>query len=314
MRWIFPLALTFIAVPAFAVTDPFDEDPAQNPVWELYQPVAGMTFATDGGFWRTTIPPGVNLDTWTAVDNGTQLRRFDMPEDFVIETRVHIVGSGDPTDPLNPPLFPGLPEPYLANLMIYFSQYDFFHFGPQSGTNLVVQRSGSGWLGSFDPFLQDLSLQVKKIGTAFTFSWRAVDTDPWTPIATVTVLEQVQAVGYMFKTWGGLLTLPETFEWDYFTVDEIGQEAPNLTVPCPFPDPDVAWIGMPYVRALEVTGFPVPDVAFKTGPEGMIYDTARGAIYWLPEAFGAQAVEVEASNSEGKDALQWSVSVEGPSS
>ena len=65
---------------ARAATDDFDDDPLDNPIWELHEPVPGATYSVEDGWWRVTIPAGINFDTWTAVDNGPQLRRDDMPE------------------------------------------------------------------------------------------------------------------------------------------------------------------------------------------------------------------------------------------
>ncbi len=295
---------------ADGATDPFDEDPTQNPVWELYEPVAGAQYSIVDGWWRVTLPPGVNLDTWTTVDRGLQLRRSDFPEDFVIETRMRILGSGDPEDPV----FPPVNESYLANLMIYFSTFDLFHFGPQRGTGIVLQRCGTPHLCTdVDPGLQELSLQVKKVGSKYTFSWRQNDTDPWNLFCTQIVDEELFPpvyVGLIFKTWNPLPTVSETFEFDYFTVKEVANEPPSIELPCEFGEPDTAWIGMPYVRPIAVEGYPLPEVLVKEGPADLFFEARSNTLTgWTPMAPGDVAIALEAKNAEGSASVNWTVRV-----
>ena len=94
---------------------------------------------------------------------------------------------------------------------------------------LWLERSGQGGLCIFDPFLQEISLQVKKAGTTYTFSWRANDADPWTPVCERTAVETPISVGLVFKTWGGVpLVQQETFNFDYFTLDTVPAAPPVL--------------------------------------------------------------------------------------
>ncbi|MBI4603814.1 MAG: PKD domain-containing protein [Planctomycetes bacterium] len=309
------LALSFTALTGsavFALTDNFDTDPRANPEWELYEPVPGATYESDGGFFRVTLPAGVNLDHWVASDRGIQLRRADMPENFVIETHVSHAGSGDPAAPL----FPPVDESYLANIIVYFSTFDLYHFGPQrGGTSLVLQRSGTGPLCPVvDTGVYELSLQVKKAGTKYFFSWRATDADPWSQVCTLTAAEPPQYVGVILKSWEPVISLQETFDFDYFKIEEVGAEVPTLTAPCPIPDPDAAWIGMPYVRQVRATGIPVPDVVVKRGPEGLAYDPFREVLDgWTPTDFGKETIELEASSARGNDTLKWQAEVHAPS-
>ncbi len=198
------ILLTLLTPAAFlhGQVDDFDEDPLGNPAWEYYEPAAGPLPSTDDGFWRMTLPTGVRLDHWVSVDNSPQLRRSDFPEDFIISTRLNFIGSGDPENPGWPP--PG--EPYQAGLMVYFGDRDVFYWGPYRGTRLVLERSGTNGICSFDPGLQELSLMITKSGADYTFAWRASDDDPWERACSATALEAPVFVGLIFKTWGELST------------------------------------------------------------------------------------------------------------
>ena len=99
------------------------------------------------------------MDHWVGADNANQLRRADIPEDLIIETRVNFLGSGpDPDNPVWPP--PN--EAYGAFLMVDFSQFDCYYFGLYRGTAIWLERSGQNGLCIVDPGLQELSLQVVK--------------------------------------------------------------------------------------------------------------------------------------------------------
>ena len=133
--------LLFFTIPAAlqAQVDDFDEDPLASPDWEYYEPVPGPLPSAVDGSWRMTLPTGVNLDHWVHVDDSPQLRRSDFPEDFIISTRLHFQGSGDPENPSWPP--PN--EPYQAGLMVYFGDRDVFYWGPYRGAGLVLERRGA---------------------------------------------------------------------------------------------------------------------------------------------------------------------------
>lgn len=284
------------AAPLQALIDDFEEDPTTSPDWEYYEPLLGATTSTEDGFFRFTFPFGLAMDHWLTVDNAVQLRRSDMPEDFIIETRVYFVGAGDPEFPLWPP--PN--EPYQTGLMVHFSRFDVFQFGMYRGTGLYVERSGQNGLCVVDPGLQELSLQIKKTGTLYSFSWRETDGDPWNLLCTQTAVELPQYVGLIFKTWGGGLTQEETFEFDYFSLEEVPEEAPSVALACPAEDPDTAWLNLPYVRALQVSGFPLPTVQILSGPPGITYDETTGLLGgWTPDSFNPVEIELEASSALG---------------
>ena len=287
------------------VIDEFDEDPLADPLWELYEPEAPAIYTTDDGFFRVTIPTGVNLDHWVAADRAILLRRLDFPEDFIIETRMRIVGSGDPFAPILPPV----EENYLANLMVQFSRFDAFHWGPQRGTNLASQRSGNT-VPRCDAFssLEELSLQIRKLGSTYTFSWRAADDQEWNETCSRVVSEPPLFVGLMFKTWA-LLTFEQTFEFDYFKILEVPVAPPDVSV-CDTGETDIAWAGMPFRRSLDVRGFPAPDVEIVSGPPGLEYSPDRGELSgWTPVAAGAVTIELAASNSQGNQSLTIPVEV-----
>ncbi len=221
------LLFVLLAIPSSAqVIDDFDEDPVDNEDREFYEPGGAGVYSTDDGYFRVTIPTGVNLDTWTGVDNGIQIRRTDFPENFAIETRIRILGSGDPNDPI----FPPIAENDIANLLVNFSQFDLYHWGPQRGTNLVNQRVGNPFppCNEFND-LDEISLQILRAGTSYTFSWRASDDDPWLFLCESQTVEEPQSVGLIFKTWQNLTT-EQTFEFEYFRIFEPELEGPSITV------------------------------------------------------------------------------------
>ncbi|MGQ9590099.1 MAG: PKD domain-containing protein [Planctomycetota bacterium] len=312
-NWRFlSFALLLVSAPAFAVFDDFDDDPLTNPEWEFYDPLGQSQTLTQDGFFRYTFPAGVVMDHWTGFDNAAQLRRSDFPEeDWIMETRLNFVGSGDPEAPVWPPVN----EAYQAGLMVAFGQFDLFYFGPYRSTALWLERSGQNGLCIVDPGLQELSLQVKKIGTTYTFSYRATDEDEWTPVCSRTVDLTPLNAGLVFKSWNPVLTVPETFDFDYFRLEAIPEVVPALVFPCPLGDPDRAWLDMPYVRDARVVGYPEPTVTVTSGPEGLGYNAAASTISgWTPDAPVAVPVEIELSNSAGTTAASWTVDVAASSS
>ena len=304
--------LLFFAIPAAlqAQVDDFDEDPLANPDWEYYEPVPGPLPSTADGSWRMTLPTGVSLDHWVHVDSSPQLRRSDFPEDFIISTRLHFQGSGDPENPSWPP--PN--EPYQAGLMIYFGDRDVFYWGPYRGAGLVLERSGSNGLCSFNPGLQELSLMVTKSGPDYTFAWRASDDDSWQRVCAATAQEPPLFVGLIFKTWANLNT-EETFDFDYFSIEEVPESPPEIHFPCEIENPDTAWIGMPYIRRVEPAGQPRPTLTLLDGPEGLAYDPGQNTLSgWTPENFDIENIDLEASGGGGASAINLEINVEAASS
>ncbi len=291
----------------FAVFDDFDVDPLANPEWEFYDPVGASEVKTEGGVFRFTFPTGVALDHWTSVDRAAQLRRRDFPEeDWIMETRLYFVGTGDPASPTWPPAN----DSYQAGLMVAFGQYNMFYFGPYRGTRLQLEKSGQGNLCNLDPGLRELSIQVKKTGTTYTFSYRATDDQDWIPVCSRTATETPQWAGLIFKSWSTLPTGKETFDFYYFRLEPIPLVAPTLKFPCPLGDPDVAWLGMPYVRDARVSGYPEPAFSVTRGPETLAYDASAGTIAgWTPETFEDVPIEVELSSAAGTTTTSWTVGV-----
>ena len=310
-RLLTTLWLVFLSAPTAlqAQVDEFDEDPLTNPDWEYYEPAAGPLPSTDDGFWRMTLPTGVALDHWVHVDNSPQLRRSDFPEDFIISTRLNFIGSGDPENPGWPPP----DEPYQAGLMVYFGDRDVFYWGPYRGTRLVLERSGNNGMCSFDPGLQELSLMITKSGADYTFAWRASDDGPWERVCSATALEAPVSVGLIFKTWGNLST-EETFDIDYFAIEEVPEAAPEIDLLCEIESPDTAWIGMPYIRDVAASGQPRPEVSLLSGPDGLAYDPILQIIEgWTPDSFDPVNIELQASSEGGDSVLSLDVNVEAPS-
>ncbi|MBN1417469.1 MAG: hypothetical protein JXP34_01760 [Planctomycetes bacterium] len=277
--FVLATAVSFACVPAFAQMDPFDEDPVTSGDWELHEPVTGSSYSLEDGWWRVTLRAGINLDSWTTIDQALKLRRADLPADFAIETRVRFLGSGDPDDPTWPPA----DEAYLASLMVQFSTFDLFHWGPYRGTLLRLERSGVNDLCRVDPTLQEVSLQIKKVGSTYSFSYRATDDDAWIHVCNQTVDETLfppEYVGIIFKTWSPATTVDETFEFDYFNLEEIVCEAP--VIQDIQPDPLPAFPGMPFRLQMELAGGSAPITWSRAQPAGATIDPDTGLLEWTP--------------------------------
>jgi lysophospholipase L1-like esterase len=69
--------------------------------------------------------------------------------------------------------------------------------------------------------------------------------------------------------------------------------------------------GQLYTYDVDATGVPAPTYALTASPSGMTIDPTSGLIEWTPgvEQVGPNAVEVNASNSEGSDAQSFTVTV-----
>jgi len=298
--------------------DPFGEDPlrADSP-WELYDPVGALKMAGNtapkivDGAWRFVVPvntPGnVTLDHWSTVDRGIQLRRDGLPEDFIVETRVNFLGSGSS----DPPRWPPVTENYHAALMVYFGPMNVYYWGLYTNTTLRLERSGVNNLCQVNPGLQELSLQIKKVGSLYSFSYRADDADAWTLVCTQALATAPQKAGLIFKTWANLTQI-ETFDFDYLTVKRVPPVPPEIAPPC-FTDPDVAWIGMPYIRPLKATGYPLPDVSVGAGPAMTYSFTTSLLTGWTPDGEGTVAVKIDAVNPAGASSVQWDVEAMEPS-
>ncbi len=312
--WLKTAILITLLTPAAFLhgqVDDFDEDPLGNPAWEYYEPVPGPSPSTDDGYWRMTLPAGLVLDHWLHVDNAPQLRRSDFPEDFIISTRVRFQGSGDPENPIWPPFN----ESYLANLMVQFAERDLFHWGFHRGTELVLQRTGTAPLCRIDPGLQELSLMITRTGSEYAFAWRENDTDPWEIVCRVQAAESPIYIGLLLKTWGPAITAEETFDFDYFSIEEVPETPPEIRLFCDTVNPDTAWIGMPYIRFVEGTGQPRPVLNLASGPEGLVYDPASATIRgWTPDDFEPVEITLEASTENDSSALTLGVNVASPSS
>ncbi len=310
-----PVVLAFVALPSLslAVFDDFDDDPTTNPEWEFYDPFGQSQTLTEDGVFRYTFPAGIVMDHWSTVDNAAQLRRSDFPdEDWIMETRLKFIGSGDPEAPEWPPV----DEAYQAALMVAFGQFDMFYWGPYRSTNLWLERSGQNALcirnRSIDA--QEVSLQVKKVGTTYTFSYRETDDDDWIEVCSRTATQVPLWVGLVFKSWNPAITRQETFEFDYFRLESIPQVAPDLRFVCPIGTPDRAWIDMPYTRSVQVTGFPVPEVKIVQGPATLAYDETRRVLGgWTPEIPVEVPIQLELSNAVGTKTISWTVDVAAPS-
>ena len=102
--------------------------------------------------------------------------------------------------------------------------------------------------------------------------------------------------------------MQETFEFDWMSIEPMLDAAPTVTA-CPASGPDTAWIDMPFVRNLRVTGYPDPDLVGK--PAQLGWDPTTGVTAgWTPSDYGDVEAGIEASNTFGNDAVAWTVTVE----
>ncbi|MBN1419547.1 MAG: hypothetical protein JXP34_12285 [Planctomycetes bacterium] len=293
-----------------AFTDEFDDDPTDaGSGWELYAPRAGVVHSTDEGWWIVTMPAGINLDHWSTVDYATQLRRYEdvLDDDFVVETHVRFLGSGDPDSPTWPPT----DEAYQAGIMIYFSTLNMYYWGFYTDTTLQLERSGAGGLCSVNPGLQELSLQVKRVGSVYSFSYRASDDLPWKLVCTQTydvATYPVLYAGLVFKSWAPTITQQETFAFDYFSI--LDSKTPLIQEVAPDPLPAFERTPFRFTPTL-VDAFPDPTWSI-TEPAGATIDSATGEILWAPAAGDAGKTvkfAVEADNGVGSDSEEFDVVV-----
>ncbi len=71
-----------------------------------------------------------------------------------------------------------------------------------------------------------------------------------------------------------------------------------------------AVVGQSYIYDVDAAGSPSPTYALLTAPSGMTIDNVTGVISWTPTSTGPNAVEVEASNTEGSDTQAFTVTVD----
>ena len=302
--------------------DEFDDDPRDDPAyWEFFEPQGGATYSiveADGTNWfRMDMPPtgdlGVPFDNWTAVNNAPQLRHPVAPDtDFLIETRLRI-------DPAFPPPPNGT---FLAGLMLYFGDFDVLHWNiGQERTqgfnnyNVFMERGGFNNLirAALEPGLltgTPVDLRIEKKCSTYSFSYRLESDGVWTFADTYETTDQPIYVGLIAKNWGAGTAYGVDFDYFNFIGEEPPSELPTISSPCALGDPDIAWAGMPYARALEVDGLPTPTVAVTTGP-AMAYDGSTGVLSgWTPDAVGSESLTIEATNALGTSSLNLDVQVE----
>ena len=70
-----------------------------------------------------------------------------------------------------------------------------------------------------------------------------------------------------------------------------------------------AFIGHPYSYDVVATGYPTPTYSLDTHPTGMTINPTSGLIQWTPGSLGSFNVNVNASNSEGYDNQDFSITV-----
>ncbi len=140
-------------------------DGTKDPAWNFYVPVAGPTESFDRpGFWTLDMPTTTQVfDHSSSIDNAAALY-LDIPpanqgDDFFIET--HLIVEG-PTSGY-----------FHGTIVVYFSRYNTFYWGPYIGSYLRVEKSGQNALidttYSTDSFSSDLQ-PVVKLGIARQYS------------------------------------------------------------------------------------------------------------------------------------------------
>jgi len=177
-----------------------------NAAWNWYLPAAGPTYSltTDSGCLNINVPNSQPYDHWGGADTAPQLRRTDMGGgDFTIETRLNLKTYTNGSY-------------FHTGIMVYFSQFDIYYFGPYQGTNLRVEKTGVGPLfgGNVTYTNTAVSLKITKTGTSYKFEYKP-DGGSWTTVGTDTYAPAVQKVGLISKTWSNV-TLATSF--DYFNL------------------------------------------------------------------------------------------------
>jgi len=281
--------------------DPFDEDPLTSGKWELLDNL-GASYVTEDGWWQVTCPQGLEFNHWVGFNDAVQLRRDDIPADFIMETRVDLEQ---------------LPDYYHIGLMVYYDVYDILAWGPfcsagvAGGCNhhVAVERTGAAQIIVDQTGVDTVDLQIRKEGTTYTFRWREDETQPWHESGVYHTNAEPQSVGLFIKDWGPP-PMDMIVSFDYFDLKAAEGEPPAFE---PIPEMQEIPVGFPYARNLRTTGFPVPTLSVEEGPPGLTVEgnTIRG---WTPGADDAGksfTCRVKAENDSGSAEISWTIKVTG---
>jgi len=183
---------------------------AKDPAWNFYVPLAGPTESFDpAGFWTLEMPTTTTVfDHWSSVDNAPALY-VDIPsanqaDDFFIET--HLIWDG-----------PGSGN-FHGVIVVYFSRYNTFYWGPYMSTNLRVEKSGQNALIDRAYSTRDVYLRIERTGNTYDFLYSSDPTSGWTSAGTIAAAETPTRVGLMGKTWG-TLSQNLSLSFDYFLMN-----------------------------------------------------------------------------------------------
>ncbi len=196
------------AASEFWFRDVFDGE--KDAAWSFYVPGAGATESFDvAGYWTLEMETTSTIfDHWTTVDNAPALY-LDIPsanqgDDFFIETHLVLEGPASGN--------------FHGAIVVYFSQFNVFYWGPYMGAYLRVEKSGQN--GLIDTtYYDDVYLRIERTGSTYRFLYTTDPTSDWILAGTLTAAETPTRVGLMGKTWGGTLTEDLSLGFDYFVMN-----------------------------------------------------------------------------------------------
>jgi hypothetical protein len=199
------LCIPLSAASEFSFRDSFNG--VKEPAWDFYVPLPGPTESFEPlGFWTLQTPTtSQSFDHWGGIDNAPALYlaipSADQEDDFFIET--HLIWTGPDTGGFH------------CGIVVHFSQYDVFYWGPYTSTNLRLERSDQSGLINASYDTRDVYLRIERTGTTYEFLYSADPTAGWTSAGTVSATETPTKVGLLCKTWE-ILPTDLNLSFDHF--------------------------------------------------------------------------------------------------
>jgi hypothetical protein len=183
---------------------------AKKPDWNFYVPYDSPTESFDpAGFWTLQMPTVSTIfDHWSTVDNAPALY-VDIPagnqaDDFFIET--HLIWDGPASGY------------FQCAMVVYFSRYNVFYWGPYTNTNVRLEKSGVGALIDVTYSTSDVYLRIERTGQSYEFLYTTDPASGWISAGTITASETPTRVGLMGKTWA-TLSQDLSISFDYFLMN-----------------------------------------------------------------------------------------------
>ncbi|MBN1999147.1 choice-of-anchor D domain-containing protein [candidate division KSB1 bacterium] len=168
-------------------------------------PVAGPVFDLESqpGYLRLMIPRKYFYDHWKNADRAPQLRRFLDQKDWCAETKVRIAETTG--------------TKFHVGLMVYFSQYDVFYWGFNSGTKMLkMSRAGKeGLIIENYNGGDEVELRIVKEGDKFDFLYRESGAAQWISAGQYSEPNAPVSVGLIGKIWEKMELLAD---FDYLRI------------------------------------------------------------------------------------------------